>query len=77
MPYTYKKYPNTMKNLAPATRNKAIDILNKLKKEKKMDSANAIPTAIEKAKEWAGKHDKAISKTEANTLNKEEKHVSL
>jgi uncharacterized protein YdaT len=55
MPYTYDDYPNTMKNLSPDVRKKAIDILNKLIEEKNMDSGMAIATSISKAREWASK----------------------
>jgi uncharacterized protein YdaT len=61
MPYTYDDYPNTMKNLSPEVRKKAIDILNKLIEEEKMDGGMAIATSISKAREWAAKKGKSNS----------------
>lgn len=55
MPYTYENYPNTMKNLTPEVRKKAIDILNKLIEDRDMDGGMAIATSISKAREWAAK----------------------
>lgn len=59
MPYSKDKYPDSMKNLNPKVREKAIDILNSLIEEGKMNEGMAIATATKKAKEWA--EDKGIS----------------
>jgi len=53
MPYTNKNYPTSMKNLKPEIKEKAIDILNALIDEKKMEEGLAIRTAISRAKDWA------------------------
>src|SRR6056297_1420014 len=66
MPYTKKNYPNTMKNLSSDVREKAIEILNTLLEEKKMDESIAIPTSISRAKDWASNRGKPISKTETD-----------
>jgi uncharacterized protein YdaT len=58
MPWTKTDYPNSMKNLPGAVRNKAIEIANALLEERHMDEGIAIATAISKAKEWAGEHGK-------------------
>jgi uncharacterized protein YdaT len=53
MPWTKKNYPNSMKNLDPHVRDKAIEIANALMEEESMEEGKAIPIAISKAKEWA------------------------
>lgn len=50
MPYSPKNYPDSMKNLSPSTRRKAIEITNALLDEGK-DEGIAIATGIKKAKE--------------------------
>jgi len=60
MPYTKKDYPTSMKNLIPEIREKAIDILNALIEEEKMEIGIAIPTAISRAKDWAANRDKQV-----------------
>ncbi len=60
MPYTKKDYPSSMKNLTSEIRNKAIDILNALIQEGKMEIGNAIPTAISRAKDWAANRNKSV-----------------
>ena len=51
MPWTKSDYPDSMKNLDAATRNKAIEIANKLLKEGYEEGrAIAIAIAIAKAK---------------------------
>lgn len=60
MPYTRRDYPASMKNLIPEIRYKAIDILNAILDEKKMDISYAIPTAISRAKDWAANRNKTI-----------------
>lgn len=51
MPWTPEYYPNSMRNLPPAVRRKAIEIANALLAEG-MDEGKAIRIAIAKAKEW-------------------------
>lgn len=58
MPWTKNDYPNSMKNLPAAVRNKAIEIANALLEESHMDERIAIATAISKAKEWTAEHGK-------------------
>ena len=52
MPWTEKNYPNSMKNLKPIVRKKAIDILNAMIEEG-YEEDNAIPISISQAKKWA------------------------
>ncbi|WP_281321891.1 DUF2188 domain-containing protein [Flavobacterium aestivum] len=56
MPWTKTDYPNSMKNLPAAVRNKAIEIANALLEERHMDDGIAIATAISRAKDWAAEH---------------------
>ena len=56
MPWTKKDYPDSMKNLPEAVRNKAIEIANVLLEEKNMEEGIAIATAISRAKDWAANH---------------------
>jgi uncharacterized protein YdaT len=56
MPWTKTDYPNSMKNLPAAVRNKAIEIANALLEERHMDDGIAIATAISRAKDWAIEH---------------------
>jgi len=58
MPWTKKDYPNSMKNLPAAVRNKAVEIANALLDERNMDEGIAIATAISRAKDWAENHGK-------------------
>jgi len=67
MPYSKNDYPISMKNLSSDIREKAVDILNTLLEEKKMDEDIAIPTSISKAKDWASNRGKNISKTDTDT----------
>ncbi len=54
MPWNKTNYPNSMKNLPAAVRNKAIEIANAILKEhKKMDEGKLIATAIKRAKNFA------------------------
>lgn len=53
MPYSKDEYPDSMKNLNPEVREKAVEILNALIDEGKMNKGMAIATATKKAKEWA------------------------
>lgn len=56
MPWTKKMFPDSMKNLPEAVRNKAIEIANALLEEKHMDEGIAIATGISRAKDWAANH---------------------
>lgn len=49
MPWTKSNYPDSMKNLDTSTRNKAIEIANKLLEEG-YDDGRAIAIAIDRAK---------------------------
>ena len=60
MPWTKTEYPNSMKNLPVAVRNKAVEIGNALLEERHMDEGIAIATAISRAKDWAAEHGKKI-----------------
>jgi uncharacterized protein YoaH (UPF0181 family) len=55
MPWSEKNYPDSMKNLRPRVRNKAIEIANALLDEG-MAEGRAIAIGTKKAKEWAEKH---------------------
>jgi len=56
MPWTKNDFPDSMKNLPEAVRNKAIEIANALMEEKNRDEGIAIATAISRAKDWAVNH---------------------
>jgi uncharacterized protein YdaT len=76
MPYTKKDYPSSMKNLTSEIRNKAIDILNALIQEGKMEIGNAIPTAISRAKDWAANRNKHVPPSPTdNKKHGEDLHV--
>ncbi|MFW5720925.1 MAG: DUF2188 domain-containing protein, partial [Bacteroidota bacterium] len=66
MPYTKDNYPNTMKNLDEDVKEKAIEILNALLYEDKLNESFAIPTAISRARDWANNRGKNISKTKTD-----------
>lgn len=55
MPWSDSHYPVSMKHLAPATREKAIEIANALLAEG-MEEGKAIRIAIAKAKQWVEHH---------------------
>lgn len=55
VPWTYADFPASMRRLAPAAREKAIEIANALLLEG-MEEGRAIRIAIAKAKEWAEHH---------------------
>jgi len=55
MPWNDTYFPSSMKNLAPAVREKAIEIANALLAEG-MEEGMAIRVAIVKAKQWARVH---------------------
>ena len=52
MPWNEQHYPVAMKNLAPVSRTKAIEIANALLSEG-MDEGKSIRIAIAKSKKWA------------------------
>jgi uncharacterized protein YdaT len=52
MPWTTEYYPNAIQHLAPAVREKAVEIANALLAQGE-DEGKAIRVAIVKAKEWA------------------------
>jgi len=60
MPWTKNNYPNSMKNLPAAVRDKAVEIANALLEERSMDEGIAIATAISRAKDWAAEHDMKV-----------------
>ncbi|MCF7846814.1 MAG: hypothetical protein K9M51_02025 [Candidatus Gracilibacteria bacterium] len=53
MPYSQNNYPDSLKNLDPKTRNKAIEIINSILEDKDSDlsEGQAIATGIKKAKQ--------------------------
>ncbi len=67
MPWTKQNYPESMKNLEPEIRNKAIDIANALEREGSMDDeGNLIATSISQAKDWATHQEKEVPKTDTD-----------
>ncbi|WP_174733016.1 DUF2188 domain-containing protein [Mesobacillus harenae] len=56
MPWTNNDYPDSMKNLKPDVRDKAIEIANALVEEEGYEDGKAIPIAIDKAKEYEANH---------------------
>ncbi|MFV8347838.1 hypothetical protein [Flavobacterium sp. ZB4P13] len=64
MPWTKNDYPNSMKNLPAAVRNKAIEIANAILEEGHTDEGIAIATSISRAKEWAAEHGKKTDNPE-------------
>ncbi len=55
MPWTFERYPPSMKHLPPDVRDKAIEIANALLAGN-MEEGKAIRIAIAKAKEWAARY---------------------
>ena len=53
MPWTKTDYPNSLKNLPQAVRNKAIEIANALFEKGTMEEGRIIAIAITNAKKWA------------------------
>ncbi|MBO2945158.1 hypothetical protein JJQ72_14365 [Paenibacillus sp. F411] len=56
MPWSKEDYPQSMKNLEPRVRNKAIEIANALLEEQHYEEGRAIAIATAKAEEWAENH---------------------
>lgn len=74
MPWNKKDYPDAMKNLPDAVRDKAIEIGNALLTERHMDEGIAIATAISRAKDWAADHGKDYKSTDSNSRITDMKH---
>lgn len=53
MPWTVNQPPQSMRNLPPSVRRKAVEIANALLREQRMDEAKAIRIATAKARAWA------------------------
>jgi uncharacterized protein YdaT len=68
MPWTKIDYPNSMKNLPVAVRNKAIEIANALLEERHMDEGISIATAISRAKDWAAEHGLKVDNPEKSRI---------
>jgi uncharacterized protein YdaT len=67
MPWTKSDYPNSMKNLPKAVRDKSIEIANALLAESNMKEGIAIATAISRAKDWAANRGKSVKSTSRNS----------
>ena len=77
MPWDMDDYPDSMKNMDPLLRKKAIDIANALEAEG-YDESRAIPIAHAQAQEWldnASKEELEAFKDEPNPT-KEDEHDS-
>jgi uncharacterized protein YdaT len=61
MPWNHKNYPESMKNLTPEVRDKAVEIANSLL-EKDYEEGKAIAIATAKAEEWAENRDIKVRK---------------
>ncbi|VEJ34525.1 Uncharacterized protein conserved in bacteria [Aedoeadaptatus ivorii] len=75
MPYTKKDYPPSLKNLDPAVRNKAIDIINALMEDEHMPEDRAIPIGTAQAEKWAQDQGKMEKQNKTATDAKPEKDV--
>lgn len=60
MPWNAHRYPNSMKNLPPQVRRKAIEIANALLKEG-YDEGRCIRIAISRARHWVAGHAGVIA----------------
>lgn len=60
MPWNAQRYPNSMRNLPPCMRRKAIEIANALLKEG-YDEGRCIRIAISRARHWAAIHAGGIA----------------
>lgn len=63
MPWTKRRYPDSMKNLPAHVREKAIEIANAVLEDRHMDEGIAIATAISRAKDWAANRGKKTEST--------------
>lgn len=52
MPWTKTNYPNSLKNLKPTVRNKAIEIANAILEEGKYSEQRVIAIATDRAETW-------------------------
>ena len=52
VPWTKEDYPDSLKNLKPTVRNKAIAIMNALQREENYNEQRIIAIATKKAEEW-------------------------
>ncbi|PSN19729.1 hypothetical protein C7271_05775 [filamentous cyanobacterium CCP5] len=59
MPWSDSDYPNSLKNLTPEVRHKAIEIANALL-DQGYEEGRAIAIATAQAEEWADNRDKPI-----------------
>ncbi len=79
MPWNEKDYPNSMKNLDPLVRRKAIDIANAMVTEGYKEE-NAIPIAISQAEKWAkdadSKEKKELKKKDISKHKDDPKNTS-
>lgn len=81
MPWTKQRYPDSMKNLLPSIRNKAIEIGNAiLKEKKKIKESIVIANSIKKAKALSAKSKdtkKAVAKKKVQpTASKKSKVIA-
>jgi uncharacterized protein YdaT len=74
MPWTNKRYPDSMKNLPEEVREKAIEIANAILDEKGMDEGIAIATAISRAKDWAANRGKKTEDPEKSRISDVKQH---
>lgn len=75
MPWNKNNFPDSMKNLPVEVREKAIEIANALREERKMDEGIAIATAISRAKDWAANRGKETeSKSSGSRSTDAKKH---
>ena len=61
MPWTKTNYPNALKNLPQAVRNKAVEIANALFGKANMEEGGSIATTISPVKRWAN-YQKRVQK---------------
>ena len=59
-PWSEKKYPDSMKNLTPEVRAKAIEIANAVYEDEQYEEGRVIAIATDRAKEWAKNRGKEI-----------------
>jgi uncharacterized protein YdaT len=74
MPWTNKRYPDSMKNLPEEVREKAIEIANAILDEKGMDEGIAIATAISRAKDWAANRGKKTEDPDKSRISDVKQH---
>ena len=74
MPWTKRDYPDSMKNLPAAVRDKAIGIANALLKQRDIDEGIVIATAISRAKDWAVNHGKKAEASHGASHTTDVKH---